>query len=56
MFTVKKTEHKALLIFREKGRSGDEPLLQLTHSHVVGIKSRESLLIGEIGLESDGHE
>lgn len=36
--------------------SGDEPLLQLTHSHVVGIKSRESLLIGEIGLESDGHE
>lgn len=32
------------------------PLLQLTHGHVVGIKACESLLIGEIWPESDGHE
>lgn len=56
VFIVKK-QAQGTLIFREKGRPGvNHPFLQLTYSHVVGVKTRESLLIGEIWSECDGHE
>lgn len=42
--------------FPSPGMKADVRMRRLTHSHVVGIKASESLLIGEIRAESDGHE
>lgn len=46
--SIVKERAQAVFILGERERPEDESVLQLTHSHVVGIKACESLLIGEI--------